>query len=80
MNARKKGQHLGRSSLAKSKLFRSLGHVHNPFSMSQKDYNVEDYPQDKNVGSFRAMSLQVEMAKAEAFFTAYNLVARFQKS
>jgi hypothetical protein len=80
MNAGKKREDSGRPGLTRSKLLGAVGHVHNPFSMSHKDHDVEDYRQDKNIGNLRAVNLQVEMTKAKAFLMAYNLVTRFQNS
>jgi hypothetical protein len=81
MNARKKGEGSGKSSLTGNKLFGALGHVHNPFSInSNGDHGSDDYRLDKSLGNLRTMSLEVEMMRAEAFLTAQNLVARIQKS
>jgi hypothetical protein len=80
MNVRKKGEDSGRSGFGRSKLFGAFRHVHNSFSMSHKNHDTADYIQDEYTGSLRATNLQFEIAKAEAFCTAYNLVARFQKS
>jgi hypothetical protein len=81
MNARKKGEGSGKSSLTRNKLFGALGHVHNPFSTEpHRNHDSDDYRQDENIGNPKTMSLEVEMTRAEAFLTAQNLVARIQKS
>ncbi len=81
MNVGKKGEGSGRSGFAWSKLFGALGHVHNPFSVNtHRDHDVDGYRQDERIGNLRAMSLQLEMTRAEAILTAQNFVSRIQKS
>jgi hypothetical protein len=81
MSGGKKGRGSGRSDPARNKLFGALGHVHNPFSMSsRRNHDSDDCRQDESIGNLRAMSIQVEMTRAEAILTAQNFVSRIQKS
>jgi len=81
MNAGRKGEGSGRSVLSRNRLFGAFGHVHNPFSAnSRRGHDVEDHGQDESIGDLRAISLQLEMTRAEAILTAQNLIARLQKS
>jgi hypothetical protein len=81
MNAAKKSEGSGASSLARNRLFGALGHVHNSFAVnSRRGHDVDDFRQDESIGNLRTLSLQVEITRAEAILAAQNLVARIQKS
>lgn len=80
MNARKKGEDAGRSGLARSKLFRALGHAHNPFSVDLRKDHDEGYMRNDGEKDFGAINIQAEMAEAEANLLVYNLISRSQKS
>jgi len=81
MNAGRKREGSGSSGPSRNKLFGAFGHIHNPFSInSHRGHDADNYRQNESIGNLRAMSLQIEMTKAEAILTAQNLVSRIQKS
>ncbi len=82
MNAKKKGNDLGRSGFLRSTLFGIIEHVRNPFSMnSDRTHGVDDYRLDeKTRRELRIAYFDAEMSRTEASMAAQNMIARLQKS
>jgi len=82
MNARKKGNDIGRSGFLRNALFGIIGHVRNPFSMnSDRTHGVDEYRfEGKTRKELETAYFDAEMSRTEASMGAQNMIARLQKS
>jgi len=82
MNARKKGDDLGRSGFLRNTLFGIIGYVRSPFSTnSDRTHGVEAYRFDeKTRKELETAYFDAEMSRIQASIVAQNMIARLQKS